>query len=215
MDIYIDESGDIGLGTRSSDYFVIAAVVVRDPLCVRRCFSRVRRSRLKKKLRDLPEFKFSNTSGTLKRRILECLARCDLDIVYSVLRKKELYPELRDKPYIVYNYLMGSLIAHMVSYYGAQGEVNIIVDKSMSGIQRDAFDQYVVYKIIEKNPLEGWRNISLEVRHCDSRGEPCIQAADFVAGAVHRLYRTGDNSCYRLIERNIIRRFDYFQGPQK
>jgi hypothetical protein len=215
MDIYIDESGDIGLGTRSSDYFVIAAVVVRDPLCVRRCFSRVRKSRLKKRFREVPEFKFNNTSGTLKRRILECLARCDLDIVYSVLRKKELYPELRDKPYIVYNYLMGSLIAHMVSYYGAQGEVNIIVDKSMSGIQRDAFDQYIVYKIFEKNPPEELRNTPLKVRHLDSRSEPCIQAADFVAGAIHRLYRTGDNSCYRLVEKNIVRRFDYFNGPQK
>lgn len=214
MDIYIDESGDIGLGTRSSDYFVIAAVMVRDPLCIQRCFLRILRSRLKKRFRDLPEFKFSNTSGTMKRRIVECLSRCDLDIAYSVLRKRQLYPGLRDRPHIVYNYLMGSLIANIVTYYKARGRVNIIVDKSLGGIQRDAFDQYVVFKIIEKNPLEELKHILLEVQHCDSRREPCIQAADFVAGAVHRMYRTGDNSCYRLIEGNIVKRFDYFRGPQ-
>jgi hypothetical protein len=109
---------------------------------------------------------------------------------------------------------MGSLIANIVTYYKARGRVNIIVDKSLGGIQRDAFDQYVVFKIIEKNPLEELKHILLEVQHCDSRREPCIQAADFVAGAVHRMYRTGDNSCYRLIEGNIVKRFDYFRGPQ-
>ena len=215
MDIYIDESGDIGLGTRSSDYFVIAAIIVRDTLCVQRCFAKIRRLRLKKRFRDIPEFKFNNTSGILKRRILERLAGCDLDIAYTLLRKKELYPQLRDKPHIVYNYLMGSLIAHLLIHYRARGKVNIIVDKSMGGFQKDAFDQYVVFKIIEKYPLEELENISLDVRHEDSRNEPCIQAADFVAGAVHRMYRTGDNACYNLIHGKVIKIFDYFHGPQK
>jgi hypothetical protein len=144
VNIYIDESGDIGSGSRSSDYFVIAAMVVRDPLCVKRCFSRIRRSKLKKKWKKIPEFKFNNTGNILKRRILDCLANCDLDIAYSVLRKRQLYPNLRDKPQIMYNYLTGSLIAKIIGHYRVNDEVVVLVDKSLRGIQRENFDQYVV-----------------------------------------------------------------------
>jgi hypothetical protein len=36
--IYIDESGDLGFTERSSPYFLIAALIVHDPLAIRRCF---------------------------------------------------------------------------------------------------------------------------------------------------------------------------------
>jgi hypothetical protein len=215
VNIYIDESGDIGSGSRSSDYFVIAAMVVRDPLCVKRCFSRIRRSKLKKKWKKIPEFKFNNTGNILKRRILDCLANCDLDIAYSVLRKRQLYPNLRDKPQIMYNYLTGSLIAKIIGHYRVNDEVVVLVDKSLRGIQRENFDQYVVYKAFEQYSGEGVGNINFVVKHCDSKNEPCIQAADFFAGAVHRGYREGDFSCYELIERRIILEYDYFEGPKK
>jgi hypothetical protein len=71
------------------------------------------------------------------------------------------------------------------------------------------------YKAFEQYSGEGVGNINFVVKHCDSKNEPCIQAADFFAGAVHRGYREGDFSCYELIERRIILEYDYFEGPKK
>ncbi|MEI7648428.1 MAG: DUF3800 domain-containing protein [Methanomicrobiales archaeon] len=62
--IYIDESGDLGFSERSSPFFVIAALIVHDPLAIRRCFAKVRRNKLKKKYKELA----SNSSSTIPAR---------------------------------------------------------------------------------------------------------------------------------------------------
>jgi len=213
--IYIDESGDLGFTERSSPYFVIAALIVHDPLAIRRCFAKVRRNKLKKKYRELPEFKFNNSGPEIKKRILSCIASADVDIAYCVLRKEQVYLHLRSNHQIVYNYLTGSLISHIVQRFHDGGRVEITVDKSLNGIQREVFDQYLVYKTFEKNQGNDLAEISIEIEHADSKNEPCIQAADFIAGALHYYYRTDDDMFSGIINNKITLAFDYFKGPQK
>lgn len=45
--------------------------------------------------------------------------------------------------------------------------------------------------------------------------EPGIQAADFIAGALHYYYRTDDDTFSRIIDEKVVLAFDYFKGPQK
>lgn len=215
MDIYIDESGDIGLGPKSSPFFVIAALIINKPPEIKRCFAKIRRNRLKKKYRDVPELKFNNSNAVIKRRVLECLSVSDMEFWCSVLRKKDLYQYLRDTPQIVYNYLTGSLIAHIYFYYRPYDQFNVIVDKSLNGIQKDLFNHYVVYKIMERNTPILDDIVPPTVLHIDSGREPCIQAADFIAGAIHRKYRREDDSCYRIIQEKCKQIFDYFEGPKR
>ena len=213
--IYIDESGDLGFTNKASPYFVIAALIVHDSLAIRRCFAKVRRNKLKKKYRELPEFKFNNSGPEIKKRILSCIASADVDIAYCVLRKEQVYPHLRSNHQIVYNYLTGSLISHIVQRFYDGGRVEITVDKSLNGIQREAFDQYLVYKTFEKNAGNDLTEIPVEIEHADSKNEPCIQAADFIAGALHYYYRTGDDTFSGIIDQKVALAFDYFKGPQK
>ena len=215
MKIYIDESGDLGFTEKASPYFVIAALIVREPLAIRRCFAKIRRNRLRKKYRELPEFKFNNSSPEIKKRILTCIASADVDIAYCVLRKEQVYPHLRSNHQIVYNYLTGSLISHIIQRFSILGDVEITVDKSLNGIQREAFDQYLVYKTFEKNQTYDSAVIRIDIEHADSRTEPCIQAADFIAGALHHYYRTDDTTYTNLIHAKVALAFDYFNGPQK
>ena len=69
-------------------------------------------------------------------------------------------------------------------------------------------------------PISG-TSVSPKIIHVDSRREPCIQAADFVAGAVHRKYREEDDWLFCIIEHQCKQLFDYFEGvdyfegPQK
>ena len=215
MKIYIDESGDLGFTEKASPYFVIAALIVHEPLAIRRCFAKIRRNKLRKKYRELPEFKFNNSSPEIKKRILACIASADVDIAYCVLRKEQVYPHLRSNHQIVYNYLTGSLISHIIQRFSIFGDVEITVDKSLNGIQREAFDQYLVYKTFEKNQTFDPAAIRIDIEHADSRTEPCIQAADFIAGALHYYYRTDDATYSSIINPKVTLAFDYFNGPQK
>jgi hypothetical protein len=49
----------------------------------------------------------------------------------------------------------------------------------------------------------------------NSKNEPCIQAADFIAGALHYYYRTDDDTFSGIIDEKVALAFDYFKGPQK
>ena len=215
MKIYIDESGDLGFTDRASPYFIIAALIVRNPLAVRRCFAKIRRNKLRKKYRELPEFKFNNSGPEIKKRVLSCIASADIEIAYCILRKEQVFPHLRSNHQIVYNYLTGSLISHIIQKFLTGTDVEIIVDKSLNGIQREAFDQYLVYKTFERNQSFDPADIRIRIEHADSKNEPCIQAADFIAGALHYFYRTGDNGYSCIIESKIAMAFDYFNGPKR
>ncbi len=120
--------------------FVLAALIQPDPVEIQRCFKRVRTQRLKKRYRDLPELKYNNTNAAIKRRVLERLGSCDVEIGYAVLRKEQVRDRLKRKPQILYNYLAGSLVSRIITRYHIAGPVEIIVDKSLYGLQRDEFD---------------------------------------------------------------------------
>jgi len=88
VDIYIDESGDLGFSSASSDYFVMTVLIPHDSLPIQRCFRKIRQHTMKKKMRDVPEFKYNNTPQEIKRRIFPCISSCDDNIAVSLLRKR-------------------------------------------------------------------------------------------------------------------------------
>lgn len=214
MDIYIDESGDLGCGPKASEYFVIAGLIVRDRLPIHRCFKKIRRNQLKKSMKKIPEFKYNNTNADIKRRVFQCLATCDLDIVFAVIRKKQVDSYLREKNQTIYNDLAASLMDTILSDYPLSGPVNCYIDKSLYGIHRDNFNDYLIDKIMDRRTIRPDREM-ISIVHVDSAQEPCIQAADFVAGAVHKRYRENDVQHYRLIERKTTIELDYFEGRKK
>jgi len=213
--LYVDESGDLGFGPGASRYFVLAALMVRDDQTVQRCFKKIRQRKLKKSLRDLPEFKYNNTKGMIKNRILQCIADCDLDIAYAVLRKDQVYGRLRDKQQIIYNYLTGSLISRIVNQYAIEGCIQIRMDKSMYSLERDHFDNYLTYRMFDNGVPFVTSLDHLVIEHVDSRTEPCIQAADFAAGAIHQRYRENDETYYSIIEPRTTVALDFFKGRQE
>ncbi|MFA5415228.1 MAG: hypothetical protein WC295_07010 [Methanoregula sp.] len=89
----------------------------------------------------------------IKKRILSCITSADVDIAYCVLRKERVYVHLRSNHQIIYNYLAGSLISHIIQRYSPRDDVEIIVDKSLNGIQGEAFDQHLVYKLSKRTSL--------------------------------------------------------------
>jgi hypothetical protein len=113
--IYLDESGDLGFGPRSSKYFVLAAIIIRDAEPVSRCIKRIRQQKLPKKYKTIPELKFHNSSQTIRTHVLDCVTRTDTHIAYVVLRKHQVYERLKDNQSTLYNYICGSLITKIVT----------------------------------------------------------------------------------------------------
>jgi hypothetical protein len=213
--IYLDESGDLGFGPRSSKYFILAAIITRDAEQVRRCIKRVRQRKLPKRYKTIPELKFHNSSQTIRRRVLKCVSRTDTDIAYAVLRKHQVYERLKNKPWILYNYLRGSLIAKIITAYRPEGPIKVIVDRSLYGFDREHFDNYLTWKTCLGNHSEELNMDPPEIVHIDSKKDRCIQAVDFVAGAIGRRYSREDPSYYNTIEPRISILMDFFEGRDK
>jgi hypothetical protein len=66
MQIYIDESGRIVNGlvanaSKSVPYFVLAALVLREDLPIKRCIKDIRQRKIKKRYRKTSELKFHDS----------------------------------------------------------------------------------------------------------------------------------------------------------
>jgi len=173
---------------------------------IKRCIRKIRQRKIKKKYKKTSELKFSNSDNTIRRRVLECIGGTDNDVAYALLRKSQVEEELRDKPQIVYNYLCKQLLYRIISKYQISTLAEIIVDKSLYGVQRENFNDYVGGKI--------GKGISTDivVTHIDSKQCPCVQAVDFVAGAISRKYRDEDDSYYLKIEHKVAIALDFFES---
>jgi hypothetical protein len=212
--IYLDESGDLGFSSKSSKYFVIAALLTQNSLRIEKCITKVRKERLPNKYKKIPELKYHNSNNVVRRRILQCIAKIEVDIAFAVLRKQQVHKHLRNKPNILYNFLCGSLVGNIFRKHNINNKVDIIVDRSLSGIKREAFDEYVGYKAL-MNKVETFDPDHLEIRHVDSAQDKCIQAVDFVVGAIARNYEHEDPLFYEIIDENVEIALDFFKGKIK
>jgi len=211
MEVYIDESGDLGFGNKASKYFIMVALIVRNHKQIKRCIIKIRKQKLPKKYKKIDELKWHNSSKTIKRRIIECISNTENDVAYAVLRKYQVKKELRDKPQIIYNYLCGSLLSKIIMSYKIKGTVDVIVDKSLHGLRRENFDQYITWRTLMADHEGNLRIKPPNIIHRDSKQDFCIQAVDFIAGAIHYRYRENDNFYYKLIEPRASIIIDFFE----
>jgi len=72
----IDESGDLGFTKKSTRYYVIVGVEAVNGKQIDQVFKKIRR-KLKKRERDIPEFKFTKTNKRTRPKILSKLIERD------------------------------------------------------------------------------------------------------------------------------------------
>ena len=193
MYIFLDESGDLGFSEKSQQYFVIAILMVMDKKPIENCIKRTRQRKLPKKYKKIPELKFRNSDKIIRKYILKCLSKRDIEISYILLNKWRVYPRLQDKKNIIYNYITSFLLQKVVS--GENDKIEFVVDRLYTKKNREEFNSYINYKIQTK--LQGGIKVSIE--HKNSEEERCLQAVDFVAGAIYHKYVFDDESYYSII----------------
>jgi len=82
MHIFLDESGDLGFSEKSQPYFVIAILITKDKKPIENCIKRVRQRKLPKKYKNKPELKYRNSNHIIRRSVLKCLSKRDIEISY-------------------------------------------------------------------------------------------------------------------------------------
>ncbi|HOT08064.1 MAG TPA: DUF3800 domain-containing protein, partial [Methanotrichaceae archaeon] len=188
--------GRLGELSKEDPYFVLAALIAREEIAIRRCIKDTRKT-LPKKYKARSELKFKQSDYRGKRRILQCIANTDNDIVYVLLRKDRralLAPYLRAEPQVLYTDLYRHLLQEVIAGYEVKGELEVVIDRFLYGYARKQFDDSL---------SDGLRQ-SLNIFHMDSRQCPCLQAVDFIAGAIARRYRDDDDIYYNKIKHKII-----------
>lgn len=190
--IYLDESGDLGFNSESSNHIVIALLITKSPYKIERCIKRIRQRKLKKKLKELPEIKFNKSSNHIREKTLACIAKESIEIAYIVLDKNGLNPGRQHHKQEVYNFITGYLLSCLP--YGNTTRSKLVVDKRISSkVIRADFDQYVKQKA----------SFKVEITHENSEYNKCLQAVDFIAGAIFRKYESSDNRFYDIIKDKI------------
>lgn len=209
MQVYLDESGSIvnGLVAKASEsvpYFVLAALVLREDHSIKRCIKEIRQKRIKKKYKQTSELKFHDSDDLIKRRVLECIGRTNNDIGYAILYNSKIQHEV--EPQLIYNEICRQLIYEIVNNYGLSGQVEVIIDKSLYGAHRTAFDAHMADRSGMMMPASLGE---IKVTHVDSKSCPYIQAVDFIAGAINRKYRDDDDCYYQKIQHKIALSLDF------
>lgn len=190
--IYLDESGDLGFDEKSSNHIVIALLITKNPLNVERCIKRIRQRKLKKKLKELPEIKFNKSNDFIRENTLLCLTKEHIELAYIVLDKDRVSPSRQNHKQKIYNFITSQLMRSLP--YENTTKLKLIVDKRISNkVIRTDFDQYVREKT----------GFQVDISHENSEYNKCLQATDFIAGAIFRKYESGDCRFYDLIKDRI------------
>lgn len=199
MYCYIDESGDLGFNKlKATKHFIIVVLIVKNQKEVRNCIKRIRQKRLKKKFKKISELKFNKSDEIIRKHVLDCLSRRDIEIYAIVLRKEQVYDKLHDHKNEVYNYITKILLEKIIMP-PEDRKILIFVDKFLSKSNRENYNLYIENKLLDliKTPIE------ISIEHVDSHQELCIQAADFIAEAIFHKYEFNSDKYFRVIESKI------------
>ena len=198
MKIYLDESGDLGYTQGSSDHFIIALLITSQQKRIRNCFKRIRQRRIKKKYQKSSELKFYNSSPIIRKRILDCVASSNIQIAYIVFRKNKINRTHDLSKVDFYSMLTINILQRVIMDPGLV-QTQLIVDKTFSKPGRIAFSTNIIDKI--QSILE--KDIQFEIIHRDSQKDPCLQAVDFIAGAIYQYYEHNNADYIGIIEDKI------------
>ncbi|MHB8361031.1 MAG: DUF3800 domain-containing protein [Thermoplasmataceae archaeon] len=198
--IYIDESGDLGLSGNGSEYLVIAALMLIEPIKLERIVKRMRNGRFKKELKKAKEIKAHSSSRDLLKYMIEKLNEIpEVYISLVILKKTKLYSRyLRGDRNKLYNYIAGFIPDQLPI---ENKNLRIHIDRSKrSRALREDFDGYIINKIRQKT--KG----SITIEHNDSAQYAGIQFADVVANIFLKEYEYNDFELSKTLTVQISRK---------
>lgn len=194
--IYQDESGS--LADVTDKVVIIALVTTLNPWALRFVTKKVYKKSLAKKgkkykNRGHKEFKYSTAFKQERAEVLNILKQKQVDIFVLSIKKEN--KKIQDSP-LNYGIALAEILKTLLKYYKKQSlDFKLILDKHY--IQDRQIKQ--LDEIIEKA-----LNRDLKPIHVDSKGNPFIALADFVAGALREKFFKNDDGLTSIIVEKIV-----------
>ena len=191
--IFIDESGDLG---NYSDYFVMAAIVTKDPIKFKRIITKTNRI-FKKQISKSNEIKGSTTPNNIIKNIFKKLKKIDYNI-YVVIFNKNNKSNIRfNDNNELYN-LIASELAKIIPIYDS---TSIIIDKSKSKNK-----EILLFNKMFENNLKNHMNYPIEFKHLSSLHNKELQIADLVAWSYFQSREHDDNEFILLLKNKTVKK---------
>ena len=199
--VYIDEAGDLGFSSKSSEFFTMGYVFTVNKLTtnenkqVKRLLNNINTS-IRNHNKKILEFKFSVNTDNIKRKVMKTIQKLDVCIGIICISKDSVKAELRNSKMFYRHVLVEKIFTSLINRYmktqDSDNNIEIILDKSLYEDGIKSFDKYAIEKI---RKIDSMTNICIKITHEDSRKIPMLQVADYVASSTQRKI-THDDSIY-------------------
>lgn len=218
MDIFLDESGDLGFNFElrgTSKYFVISTIII-DKENAPSFRTSIRRKLIKlKKRHKIPkskEVKAYHASEQFFMGMTDLICRQPIKIHSIILKKENTFGRLRDNTQIIYNYLCGILLSTVLM---EQTEVRLVLDpRSAETVRPLALPEYLETKVLEglvsDNRHGEIGRLNLSIERPESSQCPELQVVDFVANATFRAFERNNWTMRSRLNRKVVREERWF-----
>ena len=166
-------------------------------------------NRLRKKIHqrhkwDLSEFKFSSDNEFVRERVLAKIQGLDVTVGTFAADKSFVSDKLKGNPRVLYNYLVvDNVITNLVKTFEVRN-LDFVIDRSLPKDAIVHFDKYLNDKMSWRQVVELGRDMpKVKVVHAASHAEPCLQVADYCAGAAFNWFERNNKKHYSYIQSKI------------
>lgn len=201
VEVFLDESGDLGFSGRSSRHFIVIALASPEPIQLNRLLKKVRR-RVRPSGMKAPEFKFSSSPDRVRRLLLKGLSKTSSIVTWSAIVKADMPPADRGDKRGIYLRLSSAALSELMRRIHA-GDVDIVLDKwSSNRSVRADIGRHL--RGIANSCHGGHFAPSVSISYLDSANSAGIQLADVIAGAVFQSLEHADNSYLNHVTNLIV-----------
>ena len=200
--VFIDDSGDPGFkGPASSDFFIMAAVVIHDPKIAETLMQEIKEYRKFLGWRYNHEFKFNKNPKQAIEGLLQRICKYEFDVYAVYIDKKQFYgfnPQrlLLSNHDHLYNWLVCQLLLNI-----PLNNAKVTIDGHSSKANMKVFSTYLRREL----NYAGKKKITIKFE--DSISTDLLQMADLVVGSIARSLKVGKTDSKKYIQylkNNII-----------
>jgi hypothetical protein len=201
MLVFIDESGDPGIKSASSPYFVVTLVWFEDNDVANDVDCRIALLRRELNVPEHFEFHFSKIKAEFRKSFLRAVAPYEFFYNSMVVNKKNLSGAGFAYPESFYKWTVGIVFEDAKAYLD---NATIVIDGSGDRAFKRQFQTY----LRRRSADQSGKKIISKIKIQDSRRNNLIQLADMICGAVARCYTTkkGSEEYRQIIAHHEIKR---------
>jgi hypothetical protein len=216
MNIFQDESGDLGFKRGSSKYFIITLLCPENSKHLGNVVRKFKGRLIKlgwpntieikathlhmaKHNADIPSaYKYKNSPDIPILEFLQRLASLEVVIDAIVVNKAKINTGLKTLPYgVLYNYYSKNVLVDRIIKYDY---AILYIDRTSKQTHKmKHFDDYLYTEAL----IAKGHNFPFQIEHCDSNVISGISAVDFVAWALSRKFEQKDDAFYKVISGKI------------